>query len=256
MSTLRNLLAGAAMLAATLGHAAPGNLSDVWYSPSDPGWGVNIVQQGDVAFVTVLTYAADGEPVWYAALPATAYAWSGDGIPYLRGTLYRTRSDPLGAPSAAGAAVVPVGELHVSPLDRSRARLDYTVGGVAVSRAIERMTWSLPATNAAWMTVFSLRVVRDGTVSQQTTSGVATLDIEAGVATLTVIGEEARCDYRGGYRQTGRLGSFAGEFSCSDQRAGQFQIDDLELTTHGISGRFRGTWAGGSGAGTFGGPRR
>jgi hypothetical protein len=38
--------------------------------------------------------------------------------------------------------------------------------------------------------------------------------------------------------------------------SGKFEIDDLEITTHGLSGRLRATWAGGSGAGTFGGARR
>ena len=258
MNTIRIMLAAAAMLAATLAQAALGNLSDVWYDPADPGWGVYIVQQDDAAMVTVMTYAADGEPVWYAALPATAYAWSGDGLPYLRGTLYRTRARAPGAPSAADPVqVVPVGTLYVSPVDRGRARLDYTVNGVAISRPIERMTWRLPAIDSMWSTVFSLRVNRgDGTVVRQTTQGAATLAIEDGIATLSVTGEQSRCDYRGSYLQSGRLGSFAGEFSCSNGRAGRFHIDDLELTTQGISGRFRATEPDGNSYGTFGGPRR
>jgi hypothetical protein len=76
------------------------------------------------------------------------------------------------------------------------------------------------------------------------------------MAMLVTTDPQSRCDYRGAYRQTGRLGAFAGAFACGDLRVGQFQVDDLELTTHGIAGRIRLTWAGTSANGTFGGLRR
>lgn len=172
--------------------------------------------------------------------------------------MYRTRGHTARAVLDAGARqVLQVGELYVSPVDRGRARLDYTVDGVEVSPAIERFTWSLPATYATWLSVVSLRVTADDrTVTPQTTHGTAVLDIEDGVATLTMTGPQENCEYRGNYRQMGRLGSFGGEFACGALRAGRFEIDDLEITTHGVSGRLRATWAGGSGAGTFGGARR
>lgn len=254
----------AAALAVTLACAAwqarpaIANLSDVWYDPAESGWGVNIAQQGDVATVTLMVYGPTGEPTWFVASHAAAYAWSGEGLPFLRGTLYRTRGMWFGGPfDSRSVQVTPVGEVYVSPLAPERVRIDYTVEGIAASKTVQRATWNLPAIDWAYVASFSLRV-RDGEggVALQTSTGITTLLVEAGAATMTVIEPGVRCTYRGPYRQTGRLGSFAGTYACSDARGGAFQVDDLEFTGSGFAGRIRAQWAGGSLQGAFGGPRR
>ena len=63
MPSLRNFLAAtlaALCIAAPTAHAA--FLTDLWWSPDEPGWGATIVHQDDVAFVTLFVYGPDGAP--------------------------------------------------------------------------------------------------------------------------------------------------------------------------------------------------
>ena len=258
MNFFRMLIAAWLAAAVWPAQAYTGSLSDVWYDPAESGWGVNVAQQGDTALVTLMVYAPDGEPTWYVSSDASVYAWSADGLPYFRGTLYRTRGMWFGGPFDPRALQVsPVGEVHLSPLAADALRVEYSVGGVSVVKSVRRATWSQPAFDTPYLAGFSLRVVKaDRTVSLQTTTGVTTLRIEDGIATMTVADAAGQCDYRGAYVQAGRLGRFAGSFFCGDARSGTFQVDELEATTHGFSGRLRAQWAGASLYGAFGGPRR
>jgi hypothetical protein len=85
----RNILA--ALVAAASLHAAAGEYTDLWWNPQESGWGANIVQQGETAFVTLFVYGPDGEPTWYVAPAARTFAFDASGRPALRGTLYRTK---------------------------------------------------------------------------------------------------------------------------------------------------------------------
>ena len=69
---LRRLATATATVAA-LAIAAPAaagttystDFSDIWWNPAEDGWGVQIVQQYNVAFATVYVYGADGQPRWF-----------------------------------------------------------------------------------------------------------------------------------------------------------------------------------------------
>src|SRR5688572_16110895 len=64
---LRRLLAIAAT-ALTLPAAASTltpHYTDLWWLPTESGWGVNIIQQYDTMFVTIFVYGADNQPHWF-----------------------------------------------------------------------------------------------------------------------------------------------------------------------------------------------
>ena len=65
MKTIASL--AAALLAATLGTARAGQYSDLWWNPQESGWGLNLVQQDETAFVTLFVYDAENRPTWYFA---------------------------------------------------------------------------------------------------------------------------------------------------------------------------------------------
>ena len=89
------------------------NLTDLWWNPGQPGWGLNIVQHASgKLFITWFVYGSDGRPVWYV-MPDGAwtkwYSYSGD--------IYRTSGPALAQafdPKAVKATRVGTGRLDVS----------------------------------------------------------------------------------------------------------------------------------------------
>src|SRR3954447_4143778 len=43
------------------------NYTDIWYNPSENGWGVNLVQSDAFMFATFFIYGPTGDPTWYTA---------------------------------------------------------------------------------------------------------------------------------------------------------------------------------------------
>ena len=55
--------------------------SDLWWIPSESGWGMQLVNRGSVIFATLFVYGPTGNPTWYTAtLDSTAnnLTWTGD----------------------------------------------------------------------------------------------------------------------------------------------------------------------------------
>ncbi len=85
---LRMLMCAA--LAAISAAAQAGQYTDMWWNPSESGWGANVVHQDDTAFVTLFVYGPDGAPRWYSAAVRTIALYP-DGRPAMSGDLYRMR---------------------------------------------------------------------------------------------------------------------------------------------------------------------
>jgi len=69
------------------------NFQDLWWNPSDSGWGVNIAHQvdnrGDALFATYYTYDADGKGVWYAMSDVREFDMMSATLRGFGGVLYR-----------------------------------------------------------------------------------------------------------------------------------------------------------------------
>jgi hypothetical protein len=248
-----------ASLAAMSLNASANTLTDLWYNPAESGWGANIVQQDDVAFVTLFVYGPNGEPVWYGAPATHVYAYGADGAPYFSGDLYKTRGSWQGGPFDPNAFTgVKVGTVSLSPLGNGSLKIDYTVNEITVSKVVVRQTWRNTATAGNYVGAFTvLKSVAGNTAVREISAANIALYIDNGIATLRVDDDnQVRCDYQGPYVQAGRLGNFAGGFNCTDGRIGTFRVDELEVTNQGLSAKFRANWTGGSSNGRFGGPRR
>ena len=108
---------------------------DLWWVPSESGWGVSISQQYRSLFVVWYAYRG-GVPTWYV-MPAGSWTSSNT----FAGTLYRT-SHPggfLGSgfdPNAVGTT--PVGNLSLRFSGTTSATMSYSVDGVSGSKTISR----------------------------------------------------------------------------------------------------------------------
>ena len=122
------------------GPAAPAlaaDYSDIWWNPSESGWGVSITQQHQTLFAVWYAYGADGQSSWYV-LPGGAWI-SGDTY---SGTLYRAASAPVsflsGAFDPAAVTRTPVGTLALRFLNADSAVLSWSIDGVAGAKPIAR----------------------------------------------------------------------------------------------------------------------
>jgi hypothetical protein len=263
MDLLRRL---AACAASCFVMGAQANYTDLWYNPQESGWGANVVQQLETAFVTLFVYGPDGAPTWYVASDARVIAYTSGGLPLFAGTLYRTRGPwHGGAFDPAKVTVEPVGHITLELLARDRMRIEYQADGVTVAREVVRQTWQVPITGANYVAAFNLR--------QAVPNGLpfGTLDYQADVLLHVDDGRAflraddslgRRCEYRGTHRQSGRLATIEGEYSCDagpngvEGGSGSFTVTDLEVTMHGMTGYLRTSSPALNQYGRFGGPWR
>jgi hypothetical protein len=215
--------------------------ADLWWIPAEPGWGAQIVQQGDIAFVTLFVHRADGKPEWLVAPNAALYAVGADGRPAFGGPLYRVEGPWIGIPfDATRVRAQSVGRLTLEPTAEGRLHLDYDVDGIHVSKRIERQTFSSPAVFGEYTGVFRMRASAVGSPVVRYEAEVS-VRIEDGAAALRVDEPGSRCHYVGFHVASGRLGRITGQYSCLGGAEGPFTITDLEITAHGVSGLLRKT---------------
>ena len=65
----KHILAALALSLALPAHAVGRmtDASDLWFNSAESGWGVNVIQQNEIVFLTFFAYSASRNPVWYSA---------------------------------------------------------------------------------------------------------------------------------------------------------------------------------------------
>lgn len=115
------------------------NYSDLWWSPSESGWGMSIVQGAtNLLFAVWFVYSPSGEPVWYSLQPGT---WTSSNVySTYTGPIYRTTGAYFGSTfNPASVRINQVGTGTLSFRNANRATFRYTVDGVQGEKNIERM---------------------------------------------------------------------------------------------------------------------
>lgn len=126
--------------------SAAANYSDIWWNPSESGWGLNIADHQTQIFAVWYTYRQDGSPTWFV-IPGGVFS---QGRRIFSGDIYQTTGPPFG--SAFDSGQVRVTRVGTSSIDFSppgmaagTAVFNYTVGAVSGSKQIQRQ----PFGNAA-----------------------------------------------------------------------------------------------------------
>lgn len=272
--TMNPLARIAAALLAALAFSAPASATtystdytDLWWNAGESGWGVNLIQQGNVLFATLFVYGPTGSPTWFSASdvePAPAGSQSS-----FSGTLYQTTGPYFGLgtfnPGAVGTN--PVGTVTFTFDSATTGTMQYTVNGNLYTKSITRLTWranDLSGNYIGGLTAqaTSCNGVNNGPVlifyelhAQQTGSQ----------ATLTVnfydsSNYPATCTFTGLYTQSGQLGSLSGSWGCSftsgaASTSGNYTITEIVAHATGFNGKFSGTDNHCSYSGYFGGVR-
>jgi lysyl endopeptidase len=125
-------------------RAGATNYQDLWWTPSEPGWGVNITHQGSTLFATLFVYGADRRATWFVmseGLRNLAGAYTGK--------LYRATGPAFNANPWTPDTLTQVGNMSFTFAGGNAATLTYTVNGVSVTKQIQRNVFGMPKTQCA-----------------------------------------------------------------------------------------------------------
>ena len=135
----------------TVSHRTPSdplwNHTDIWWNPSESGWGLSIVQHGSgIIFATWYVYGADGRATWHVVpegqwftpheYRGPLYRTTGPQIPYCS----QSSCPPFNA-QAVGATLVGTARLAFDGTDANRAVAIFTTTEGTVSREIRRQSF-------------------------------------------------------------------------------------------------------------------
>lgn len=123
----------------TADGSMPTNYTDLWWNPSESGWGVNLNHQGDTIFATWFTYDTDGKGMWLVMSDGRRQA---DGS--YSGAIYRTTGVAFSQISAHAAALTTtqVGSGTLRFASRNQGSFAYTVNGTSQEKSIQRQSFA------------------------------------------------------------------------------------------------------------------
>jgi hypothetical protein len=237
MAMIKRLLLTFMLLTASM-QATAVDYTDIWYNPSESGWGVNVVQSDTFLFITFFIYGADNKPTWFTAQV------NQDSSGNFNGTLFATTGTYYILPWV-GAAVSAVGSASFQPQGPYTARLVYTVNGVGtVTKTIQRQ--SLTTIIIGGNYIGGVVIARSLCGNSGTGSVTANISISqplnnVGPASLGVArADGVSCTFVGPITQRGKLYQMSNAtYSCSNGLNTTANVDELRATAHGIEG----TWS-------------
>jgi hypothetical protein len=268
-------IASAVMSLANPAHAAAVDYSDLWWNPSESGWGAGITRQGDVIFLTLFVYGADGVNTWFVA-PAVALQGPDELSSSWSGVLYRATGPAFSAAFDGNVQSTIVGTASLEFASATAGTLRYSVNGVQVAKQISRMTWREPSATGRYYGGFSARIPQcadPDRVGIYDFLGNMNVTHAGGHVTLSVVsisaGLPSTCNFTGDSRSSGRFASFSGTFACTIvvgldgrgeavqtvPRRGTFAMDRVSITANGFHGAFNAADQDCAFAGYFGGTR-
>ena len=226
--------------------AGAATVTDHWWNPDQPGYGLVLEHVDDHGYALLYDYAADGSPRWYVAPALDRYGSTAVNLPAFRGDVYRVEGSPYGAPfDPARRSQTRVGTINLEPHELDRMLVQTTIDGVTRSQLTRRLAWASPQYGYRYLAGFAQRRLVEGQTVPTVLNYFAPIDVErdGDVFRMQEIGATRSCTYTGIYRQAGRLGNAIGTYRCDETDVGTFTASELEATGNGISGRLerRGT---------------
>ena len=239
-----------AAMAASPGSAAAGpaypktafstDVSDLWWNPSESGWGMQLVQESNFVFATVFIYGSDGRPTWI-----TGELTAGGG-PVFSGPVYVTTGPWFGGtfdPGAVGTRQA--GTMTFTLQSAATGVLNYSVDGVSVTKEVQRETLALENYTGDYFTSYDLQSSGCVDPAQNgATVGAMGMNVSQSGTSMSMTWSFSNgdvCTYSGAYGQAGHLGSFAGAFSCNSGDAGNMVLFEMTNRPGTITGRLIGS---------------
>jgi hypothetical protein len=245
-SKLTRALRGGCLATALLGAPLTGattfstNYSDLWWVPTESGWGLNVAQQADVMFVTLFVYGPQGQPVWYSA----TLAFESDGLNGNKtwsGDLYQTTGPFYEAPfDPSQVTLHKVGVASFASNSTNEAVFRYVTGTTFVTKDIVRQTLVDDDLSGTYLGATS--DVSTGCINPAN-NGIRTED--PGTITISQTGtavtiQAPSCKFTGTYAQAGQMGTIAASYTCTNTAHGSITFYEMRVEQSGITGRYTG----------------
>jgi hypothetical protein len=126
----------------TASRAPAANYQDIWWTSTEPGWGVNVTHQDSTIFATIFTYDDTGRDLWLSMTGTLT------GTRTYSGDLYRTTGPAFNAspftPIRFPQDYTRVGAMTFSFTDGESGFLTYDYFGSPVSKRITRIVFASP----------------------------------------------------------------------------------------------------------------
>ena len=207
--------------------------TDIWYNPTESGWGINIIQQGATLFATLFVYEGDRLPHWFVASEMNG------GPAGFSGPLYQiSNGAPYSGPWTGTSPATAVGSISVNFGTASTGTLQYSVGAITVTKSIQRQ--SFRANNLAGLYYGGLSA--NSNCGASLAQGLITIT-HAGTAfsmQLDFIDNQNRpqtCRFNGTYTATGRLATVTGTAVCVNVPS-TFTLSEVEASRNGLTAAF------------------
>lgn len=216
--------------------------TDLWWVPAESGWGINLIEQGEILFATIFTYDAQGRAKWYSA-SSLAFVGRGpavDSTGIYSGTVYESTGPYFGtAFNPAAVTRRAVGSMSFDVYGNRTGFVDLTINGQAISRKIvDRFTFranSLAGTYTGYVHArLNSRNVPTGPTAITVTGN-------GNGVTITTQADGGNCTFTANdvvFSQYGQQLMPLGPFTCSNGTTGQFVFYDLEVTFSGFTASY------------------
>jgi hypothetical protein len=227
-------------LGGTIAPAYATDYTDIWWNPTQSGWGVNFVQTDDFIFATTFIYDVELTPTWITAnlYRASNGNYIGDVIvstgPYFGSPAF---DNQLVTRQVAGAATF-------RPTGPATGNFSYRVFDTFISKDIVRQ--NLVASALQGLYVGALRVDVSGCQSAEKnglTFHYAEVYIDEfipGQIRIAVpIVDGPVCTFTGVATQTGKINQMTGAaYVCNNLRSVTANLSELKATSLGFEGRW------------------
>jgi hypothetical protein len=192
--------------------ASAASMSDLWWNPSESGWGANIIENQGVLFITLFVYGPDGRPTWYSGTAVEVSAPSGRTF---NGDLVATTGPYLGAFVFNPTQVTrrPTGSIVFHASSPVAGTLTYTVDGVVVSKSVQRLALNhinlsgtyYGAIDALSISTCSIAGVDQPIFAVQTITATVNASRSGGSITMSFSDSSGSFFFSGTYTQFGSL---------------------------------------------------
>ena len=239
------LLAGSFAFCSAAAHAI--DYTDLWWVPTESGWGVNVIQTDNFMFLTFFIYGQDHKPTWYTA------GLTFDATGSFTGGLYATTGSYYAQPWNTAEVGTPqqVGNASFTPSSTNayQATLTYVVNGVGtVTKAIERQPLTQPTIGGSYTGgISALQTSCNNSGSNGAYKASYDLQVaqnSAGDATFTFTYPSYACTLSGTLALHGRQYTMEGAaYKCTTQNgqaifSGSANLSEIVATAQGVEGRW------------------
>ena len=228
-------VASCALSVTAQASSATTDVSDIWWVPSESGWGMQLVQNNNFVFATLYIYGSDGTPRWLTGQlnGVGGFTWSGP----LYATTGPSFASPVYDPSIVGYQQVGTMTFHLT--DIADGVLTYTVNGISITKSVTRETLVNEDLSGSYDVVGTQTQTCLPPLSSGKGVGLGSLSVSQVGTNITgeFVGPGGTCTIVGTYVQTGKLGAVNGTYSCSTGEVGTLHLYEITVTETGIIAR-------------------